>query len=189
MRRGYPAVAGSCVLAAFMAVEGSLRQGEAAQSFRAGHDDKGTTTAVGAAFGLALVAGPVLARSRRGRLPASLGWAGVAVMGGGLALRVAAARALGSHYTRTLRTQAGQPVVTDGPYRFLRHPGYAGVLALWLGYGLALTSTPAALATTVPNLIAYARRIDAEEAMLVSSLGEAYRSYQQRSARLVPGLY
>lgn len=110
-------------------------------------------------------------------------------MAGGLALRVAAARSLGSRYTRTLRTDGEQRVVTAGPHRYVRHPGYAGVLAMWLGYGLSLTSFPATLVTVVPNLVAYLWRIDAEESMLVDSLGDSYRNYQRSTRRLVPGLH
>jgi len=80
-------------------------------------------------------------------------------------------------------------VVTSGPYRWVRHPGYAGVLVMWIGFGAALGSVPALAVTTVPNVVAYLRRIDAEEAMLVDVLGDAYRSYQRSSWRLVPGLY
>jgi protein-S-isoprenylcysteine O-methyltransferase Ste14 len=189
VHRRYPALAGAGVLAAFMVIEGRLRQGQSAKTFQAGHDDKGTTSAVGASFGVALVGGPLLARWHRGRLPDAIGWSGVGIMAAGLGLRVAAARTLGAHYTRTLRTQAGQPVVATGPYRYVRHPGYAGVLAMWFGYGLALTSGPALLVTTVPNLLAYLRRIEAEETMLASSQPAAYGRYQQRSARLVPGVY
>jgi protein-S-isoprenylcysteine O-methyltransferase Ste14 len=172
-----------------MAMEGRLRQGAKARTFEAGDEDQGTTAAVGASFGLALAAGPVLALSRRGRLPLRWGWIGIGMMTSGLALRVAAARTLGSSYTRTLRTEIDQSVVVNGPYRYLRHPGYAGVLSMWLGYGLALTSLPATFVTTVPNLIAYLQRINAEETMLVNSLGDAYRSYQTQTKRLVPGVY
>ena len=189
MGRSACAIAGSCVLGAFIAVEGRLRKGGEARTLHAGEQDRGSTAAVGASFGLALVAGPLVARSRRCQLPVRLGWFGVVMMTGGLVLRVAAARTLGRHYTRTLRTDSDQLVVTRGPYRYVRHPGYAGVLAMWLGYGLALTSLPATVVTSIPNLVAYRRRIDAEEAMLVDSLGDPYRHYQRNTKRLVPGLY
>lgn len=156
---------------------------------RAGEHDRGTTAAVGASFGLACVGGPLLARSRRGRIPVPLGWIGVGIMAAGLALRIAAAKALGSHYTRTLRTDNDQPVVTNGPYHYLRHPGYAGVLVMWLGYGVALTSIRATLITVVPNTLAYLWRIEAEETMLVRSVGVAYRDYQARTKRLIPRVY
>lgn len=36
---------------------------------------------------------------------------------------------LGRYFTFTVMTSAEQPVITSGPYRFARHPGYTGVLA------------------------------------------------------------
>jgi protein-S-isoprenylcysteine O-methyltransferase len=110
-------------------------------------------------------------------------------MAGGLSLRIWAQRTLGAFYTRTLRTDEQQQVVDAGPYVRVRHPGYAGMLAFWSGYGLSLTSWPALTVTAIPNAVAYLQRIEAEEAMLEASLGDSYRAYQRRTARLVPGLY
>ncbi len=138
---------------------------------------------------MAAVAAPALATVRVGRLPVWLGWVGVGAMGGGLGLRVWAARALGAYYTRTLRITDEQAVIDTGPYAWVRHPGYAGVLALWAGYGLAMTSVPAFVGALGPVVVAYARRIDAEEAMLETSLGARYRRYRDRTSRLVPGIY
>lgn len=189
VHRLLPAAAGSALIATFFAVEGRLRQGAAARSFAAGKADRGTTRGVGAAFSAAVTAGPAAAMLPRGRLPVSAGWAGLAVMAGGLSLRIWAHRTLGAFYTRTLRTAEEQPVVDTGPYARIRHPGYAGMVAFWAGYGLSLTSWPALAATTIPNAVAYRQRIAAEEAMLESALGERYRAYQRRTARLIPGLY
>jgi protein-S-isoprenylcysteine O-methyltransferase Ste14 len=189
MRRLFPAIAGSALVATFFAVEGRLRQGEAARSFTAGRADRGTTRGVGAAFAVAVTAGPALSLLRRGRLPGPAGWLGVALMTGGLSLRIQAQRTLGAFYTRTLRTADEQQVVEAGPYASIRHPGYAGMLAFWTGYGLSLTSWPALAATAIPGAVAYHRRIAAEETMLQLSLGDNYRAYQRRTARLVPGLY
>lgn len=189
MNRRPPAVAGRLLLGSFVLAERALRRGEAARSLVAGAEDEGTTQLVGAVFGAASVVGPLLARLRRGRLPAQVGWAGVGVMAAGIGLRVWSARTLGSHYTRTLRTEGDQPVVDTGPYARIRHPGYAGTIVMWLGYGLALTSVPALVGIAVPVMAAYARRIRAEEDMLARELGEPYRAYQARTDRLVPRLY
>ena len=43
---------------------------------------------------------------------------------------------LGRYFTFTVMTSADQPVVTSGPYRFVRHPGYTGVLLIVIGAGL-----------------------------------------------------
>lgn len=189
VNRRLPARVGRALLVSFFLAEGRLRQTPAARSLSAGESDQGTTRNIGVAFAVAGVAGPALATTRQGRLPTPAGWAGVAVMGAGLSLRVWSARVLGAHYTRTLRTADDQPVIDAGPYAYVRHPGYAGVIAMWAGYGLALTSLPATTATTIPMLLAYHRRITAEETMLTASLGDPYRAYQQRTARLIPGVW
>ena len=94
-------------------------------------------------------------------------------------------RTLGRAYTRTLRTEGGQRVVDDGPYRRVRHPGYLGSLLIWAGFGLASQSLPAA--TVVVGVVgdAYRRRIEAEEALLVRDL-PGYAAYADRTKRLLP---
>src|SRR5579859_7484061 len=128
-------------LAIFIALERLLRSGQAAQSMRAEQADQGTTRLVGAAFGFALTAGlvaPVLRRSGLGRIgPRQPPAIGLALMTVALDVRDWAARTLGRFYTRTLRTAEDQTVIESGPYRWLRHPGYAADLLLWLGFGLA----------------------------------------------------
>ena len=56
--------------------------------------------------------------------------AGVLVMWSGLALRVWAIAALGSGFRTTVEVEPGQAVVSSGPYRWIRHPSYAGLLLL-----------------------------------------------------------
>jgi protein-S-isoprenylcysteine O-methyltransferase len=99
-----------------------------------------------------------------------------------------AARTLGRYYTRTLRTTADQPLIQDGPYRVIRHPGYAANLLLWLGFGLAAGNTVILMVIATLMGLAYGRRIAVEEALLVQQLGEPYRAYQRRTWRLVPGV-
>ncbi len=132
-----PALVGDAVLTGFFLAEGRLRRGRDARSLTAGPSDRGTTRGVGLAVVAAACAAPTAATLRVGRLPPVLGWLGVATMGAGLGLRVWSARVLGRYYTRTLRVADDQAVIGDGPYGWIRHPGYAGVLALWAGYGLA----------------------------------------------------
>jgi protein-S-isoprenylcysteine O-methyltransferase Ste14 len=53
---------------------------------------------------------------------------GMVMLAAGVALRVWSFQALGRYFTFTVRTSPGQPVISSGPYRLLRHPGYAGGL-------------------------------------------------------------
>lgn len=180
---------GRLLLGAFIVLERGLRRSDDARTLEAGADDQGTTRLVGGAFGLAMTSGPLLARSKWGRFPPWVGWVGVGIMAGGLGLRMWSAQALGAHYTRTLRIEGDHRVVEVGPYARIRHPGYAGTLTMWLGYGLSLTSLPATLGIMVPTALAYWQRIGVEEGMLAGELGEPYRSYQEHTRRLVPGVY
>jgi protein-S-isoprenylcysteine O-methyltransferase Ste14 len=99
------------------------------------------------------------------------------------------ARVLGRFYTRTLQVVGGQHVVTSGPYRLIRHPGYAGSLLVWTGYCVGVGKWIALLVVGALMLTAYGWRIRAEERMLADVLGEEYRRYQRRTARLVPFVY
>ena len=124
-----------------------------------------------------------------GVLGTEIAWIGVAIMLGGLGLRVWAALALGRFYTRTLRLTADQGVVRRGPYRIIRHPGYAGDIALWLGAALASRSLIILGLVAAIVLFAYVTRIAAEEQMLLAAFGDDYRSYAKRSWRLIPFVY
>ncbi len=96
---------------------------------------------------------------------------------------------LGAAYTRTIRTSSQQQLVTDGPYRWLRHPGYAGSLAVWIGVALAFNSWIAAVAVAIVLGLAYAWRIRSEERMLAEAFGAAYDTWASQTARLIPGLF
>jgi protein-S-isoprenylcysteine O-methyltransferase Ste14 len=56
---------------------------------------------------------------------------------------------------RTIRVEPGQPVISDGPYRIVRHPMYLGMCVMWLFTPLALGSyrTLPAFALLVPLIV------------------------------------
>ena len=137
-----------------------------------------------------LLLAPVLTAFQIGAMvPAVVGWVGIGLMLGGIALRLWATRALGRFYTRTLRLAHDQPVIDSGPYKVLRHPGYSGVLVMWAGAGFATLNWVAATAVIVGMAGAYGYRIRCEEAMFRSALGRPYETYMARTWRLVPFVY
>jgi len=118
-----------------------------------------------------------------------LAWAGLLLFAVGIALQVAAFWALRGLYTSRLGVQPGHRLVTSGPYRLVRHPGYLSNLLCLAGIGLALSSL-VALGATVCVLPLILRRIANEEAMLLAEFGAEYRAYQQQTTRrLLPGIY
>jgi protein-S-isoprenylcysteine O-methyltransferase Ste14 len=67
-----------------------------------------------------------------------------------------------------LGIQPGHHLVTNGPYRLVRHPGYLSTLLAFLGMSLAMSSVAALVLTAlaVPLMI---MRISGEEKMLVGA--------------------
>jgi protein-S-isoprenylcysteine O-methyltransferase Ste14 len=87
-----------------------------------------------------------------------------------------------------LQPDRGQHVVTAGPYRLVRHPGYSGGLLLLLSIGIALGSWIAIvpILLVVPFMV---RRTLIEERMLASAL-PGYVDYMRRvRSRIFPGVW
>ena len=85
-----------------------------------------------------------------------------------------------------IQTERGHTVATGGPYRFVRHPGYAGLSLFMLASALALESwwalLPAAMVVTVLAL-----RTALEDRTLLAEL-PGYPEYaQQTRFRPLPG--
>jgi len=123
------------------------------------------------------------------RLPGLLGVCGLAVILAGVRLRQSAARALGRHFTVALSLLADHELVATGPYRWLRHPNYAGLLLIAFGTAFMVSSPLAAGVTLVVWLPFVLLRIGAEERVLHERLGSAYADYARDRWCLVPGLF
>jgi protein-S-isoprenylcysteine O-methyltransferase Ste14 len=77
-----------------------------------------------------------------------------------------------------LQSDRGQRVVDTGPYRYVRHPMYAGFIPLSVGMALWLQSYAAAIAAIVPTAIIAIRALF-EEQFLVRNL-PGYEEYRKR---------
>ena len=123
------------------------------------------------------------------RSPGLLGVCGLAVILAGVRLRQSAARALGRHFTVALSLLADHQLVASGPYRWLRHPNYAGLLLVAFGTAMMVWSPLAAGVTLVVWLPFVLLRIGAEERVLHERLGGAYADYARDRWCLLPGLF
>lgn len=107
----------------------------------------------------------------------------------GLAVRWTAVVVLGRYFSVHVTIQDGHELVDRGPYRWVRHPAYSGILICFLGLGIASGNWLGLALATVPPSIVVLERIRVEEAALTAALGERYRAYCARTRRLVPGVY
>ncbi len=114
---------------------------------------------------------------------------GFAILLCGVFLRVWAVVVLGNSFRTTVEVSNNQQLVQRGPYRFIRHPSYSGLLLICCGFGIADQSwLSLAIAIGLP-LIALLYRIRVEEAALVSEIGPEYQEYQQHTKKLIPGIW
>jgi protein-S-isoprenylcysteine O-methyltransferase Ste14 len=121
--------------------------------------------------------------------PAPLVWLGYLLFIAGFWI-TSWAQGVNRHFELTVRIQTdrGHKVIDTGPYAVIRHPGYAGGLALGLGTSLALGS-PAAVIPVLICCITLALRTLAEESTLEAEL-PGYAEYMQRVRfRWIPGLW
>jgi protein-S-isoprenylcysteine O-methyltransferase Ste14 len=119
-------------------------------------------------------------------LPFIFIYPGLILMVLGIILRQWAIAILGRFFTVDVGTQKEQRVVSNGPYRLIRHPSYSGILLILIGFGLSLQSWGSVLIVILINGLTIGYRIHVEERVLVSELGEEYMQYMKRTKRLIP---
>lgn len=107
----------------------------------------------------------------------------------GIGFRLWAIHTLGRFFRGVVHVQADHEVVRDGPYRVLRHPSYTGALVAVLGLGLTFQNVASFVLYVACATAAVLYRIRVEETVLLSALGEDYRSYAEQTARLVPHVW
>jgi protein-S-isoprenylcysteine O-methyltransferase Ste14 len=159
---------------------------------REARKDRGQVPLTLAVAGGVVAAVVIAANVHSFEMPGGAGWpvvAGLAVAWGGFALRVWAVTTLGHFFTKTLAVSADQPVIDSGPYAFVRHPSYTGLLATSFGYGLMLGNWLSLVVCFGASTVAFVGRIRVEERMLHTALGARYEAYAAERKRLVPGVW
>jgi protein-S-isoprenylcysteine O-methyltransferase Ste14 len=116
---------------------------------------------------------------------ALLRWIGLILAALGLGLVFWSGVALGRMYSQEVTIQEGHRLVTDGPYRFVRHPRYAGVIGMAVGLSLLFRSW-IGLAVVAPLVAVLLFRIRDEEALMHREFGPEWEAYCRRSWRLAP---
>ena len=114
---------------------------------------------------------------------------GLVVMCAGIAIRHWAVFLLDELFTVDVRVHQGQVVVNSGPYRWVRHPAYTGLIITFAGTGLALRDWAALAILVVVPTGGTIVRIRVEERALLDALGEPYRRVAATRSRRIPGVW
>ncbi len=107
----------------------------------------------------------------------------------GSALRQWAVVTLGRFFTQAVMMRSQHHIVSAGPYRLLRHPGYTGTLLTLVGLGLSLENWVSLAVMTAGFFLSHIPRITVEEEVLELHFGEEYRQFQRTRKRLIPGVW
>ncbi|MBW4055618.1 MAG: isoprenylcysteine carboxylmethyltransferase family protein [Proteobacteria bacterium] len=84
------------------------------------------------------------------------------------------------------RARKGNRLVTDGLYRFVRHPQYTGLFLGLFGEGVVHWPTLFSVVLFPVIVIVYYKLSRSEEKKVIKEFGDEYRSYMQRTPMFIP---
>lgn len=114
---------------------------------------------------------------------------GLTLLIGGLALRLYAVYSLGTLFSTQVSIQAKHRLINKGPYHYIRHPSYTGLILSFCGAGVAMGDFLSLLILTIPLTYILIKRINIEELLLQRHFGKHYDQYCQQTKKMIPGLY
>jgi protein-S-isoprenylcysteine O-methyltransferase Ste14 len=112
-------------------------------------------------------------------------WAAAVLCVIGLAFAIWARVTLGRNWSGVVTLKEEHELVERGPYRFVRHPIYTGILTMFFATALAQGH----LSGFVSTLLMFASfwiKLGCEEELMLQQFPERYRAYQQRAKRIIP---
>jgi protein-S-isoprenylcysteine O-methyltransferase Ste14 len=114
------------------------------------------------------------------------GWIGVAICAAGVGLVIASRRTLGRNWSDLVVLKRNHKLIQSGPYRWVRHPLYSGMLLAILGSAITVNSRVAYL--TVPVLLlGFWVKARKEEVLLEKHFPE-YGHYRQKVKAFIPSV-
>jgi protein-S-isoprenylcysteine O-methyltransferase Ste14 len=137
-----------------------------------------------------VIVGVVLLRSYKpGSLAthgAALHAVGATLLVSGLAVSVWARIFLGRNWGMPMTRKEEPELITSGPYRYVRHPIYSGILLALVGTALATNLYWLIVLGVMGPYFIHSARV--EERLMIATFPTAYRSYRANTKMLVPFL-
>lgn len=118
-----------------------------------------------------------------------LTWFSLFLYGAGIFLRYWSMLVLKQEFTRHVHVSSSKTLVGHGPYRFIRHPLYSGLILCMIGISFYLAIWIGLAATIILVLPSILYRIKLEEKMLENVLGSTYVQWKNKRWILLPWIY
>jgi protein-S-isoprenylcysteine O-methyltransferase len=179
------------VVVLFPVSEVALARVKRADSRTSRLEDRGSLRLLWLAIGAGITLAIAAQWAPWARLPGSarlLRSVALSLMLVGLTVRWAAILTLGRFFTVDVAIHADHAVVEAGPYRYVRHPSYSGLLLAFVGLGVHFGSWLSMLGLVAPVTLAVVNRVRKEEQALSASMGPTYAAYCARTKRFLPGV-
>jgi protein-S-isoprenylcysteine O-methyltransferase Ste14 len=106
----------------------------------------------------------------------------------GLIIALWARTVLGGNWSASVAFKENHELIERGPYRFVRHPIYTGVLLMILGTAI-ISGRPWPFLALIICFLVYWQRLRQEEALLTKHFPETYPGYKSRTKALIPFLF
>ncbi len=121
-------------------------------------------------------------------LPAWARWTGLGSAILGFILLQWAQVTLANSWSDTPRMMKEQTLITNGPYKWIRHPIYSAFLLILSSTLLISANWLVGLCWLGMTVIEVISRIGFEEALMIEYFGDRYRTYMKQTGRLLPRL-
>ena len=121
-------------------------------------------------------------------LPLWLRWLGLGITVFGFALLQWGQNTLGKNWSDTPRMMREQSLVTNGPYRYVRHPIYTAFILILGPTLLSSSNGLIGLAWLGMTILEVASRIGFEENLMLEYFGDQYQNYRKQTGQLFPRL-
>jgi protein-S-isoprenylcysteine O-methyltransferase Ste14 len=106
----------------------------------------------------------------------------------GLIISLFARRVLGNNWSRDVMIKENHQLITSGPYKYIRHPIYLGLLLLFLGTALAIGNLGGLLGFIL-LFFNFRRKYMAEEALMIKCFKKKYLEYIRKTKAMIPYVY
>jgi protein-S-isoprenylcysteine O-methyltransferase Ste14 len=110
---------------------------------------------------------------------------GAALTFAGLAFSIWARFVIAGNWSSYVELKRDHELIVEGPYRWVRHPIYTGLLLAFVGSALAVGEWRGVLAVAIVAA-SFWRKLRLEEAVMRRQFGEAYARYAERVPALIP---
>ena len=121
-------------------------------------------------------------------LPAWMGWLGIPIMACSLLVFWRSHYDLKANWSPSLELYEEHTLITDGIYRYIRHPMYASLLIANIAQILLIQNWIAGPIRILMFILFYTFRSQAEEKMMIEKFGDQYRAYKKATGGILPKL-